>query len=286
MKPIASVAVVTILAFLAFGAVGSDVDHRTSLLVESGAPTDTYFHVDLAYGDDDNDGLTPDAAFATVQKGIDMAKDGDTVLVWPGTYTEAIDFQGKAITVRSAETPAQLEAPGGFAVTFAAGESHGSVLRNFIIKNSRMAVFAAATSPTITNLTILDNEYGIGAYGHCRPDIRNSIFLNNANGDLFQCQARYSCLSGGGDTNVDADPLFVDPNDCDYHLRSGTGRYSPQQNVWVIDDLTSPCIDAGDPSFDCSDEPAPNGGRVNIGAYGGTGYASLGKSHAGRDVSP
>jgi hypothetical protein len=45
--------------------------------------------------------------------------------------------------------------------------------------------------------------------------------------------------------------------------------------VWVLDEVTSPCIDAGDPAADYSNEPAPNGGRINIGAYGGTAYASM-----------
>lgn len=49
------------------------------------------------------------------------------------------------------------------------------------------------------------------------------------------------------------------------------------QNIsgWVfIDPVTSPCIDAGDPSSDYSLEPAPNGGVINMGAYGNTEYAS------------
>lgn len=29
-----------------------------------------------------------------------------------------------------------------------------------------------------------------------------------------------------------------------------------------------------DPADDPSDEPMPNGGRINVGAYGGTAYAS------------
>ena len=40
------------------------------------------------------------------------------------------------------------------------------------------------------------------------------------------------------------------------------------------DSVDSPCIDAGDPSNDYSHEPAPNGDRLNMGAYGNTPQAS------------
>jgi len=46
------------------------------------------------------------------------------------------------------------------------------------------------------------------------------------------------------------------------------------EGQWVVDDETSPCIDGGDPTTNPMDEPNPNGGKVNIGAYGGTGQAS------------
>jgi hypothetical protein len=41
-----------------------------------------------------------------------------------------------------------------------------------------------------------------------------------------------------------------------------------------LDDVTSPCIDAGDPNSPVGDEPEPNGDRINMGAYGGTTEAS------------
>jgi hypothetical protein len=38
--------------------------------------------------------------------------------------------------------------------------------------------------------------------------------------------------------------------------------------------MSSPCIDAGDPTQPVLEEPAPDGGRINMGAYGGTAEAS------------
>ena len=57
-----------------------------------------------------------------------------------------------------------------------------------------------------------------------------------------------------------------------YHLKSENGRWDGTQ--WINDTNTSPCIDAGDPSSDYSNEPAPNGNRINIGAFGNTSEAS------------
>lgn len=108
----------------------------------------------------------------------------------------------------------------------------------------------------------------------------------------------YCCVADGwpGAGNIDADPLFVsrgqwtdpdnpyaspDPSDPaavwvmgDYHLQSSAGRWDARTRKWVADDLTSPCIDAGDPLDPVGDEPAPNGRLVDLGAYGGTAEAS------------
>jgi len=82
--------------------------------------------------------------------------------------------------------------------------------------------------------------------------------------------------------NVDADPWFADPNNGDFHLKSQAGRWNAKEGRWTTDDVTSPCIDAGDPDSAIGLEPFPNGGRINMGAYGGTEEAS--KSYFGGPV--
>jgi hypothetical protein len=80
--------------------------------------------------------------------------------------------------------------------------------------------------------------------------------------------------SGRDQHSISLDPLFADAQGGDFHLRSAGGRWSDDVGGWVYDNVTSRCIDAGDPATAVGDEPSPNGGRVNLGAFGGTRYAS------------
>ncbi|NLE56469.1 MAG: hypothetical protein GX617_16145, partial [Lentisphaerae bacterium] len=80
--------------------------------------------------------------------------------------------------------------------------------------------------------------------------------------------------------SISVDPLFVDPANGDFHLQSTAGSY--HGGLWTADAVDSPCLDAGDPATGVGDEPAPNGQRINLGAYGGTEQAS--KSHVRRSI--
>jgi len=141
--------------------------------------------------------------------------------------------------------------------------------------------------PTLRHCTLAQNGGG-GV-----SDVTGGMLLNHCivwgNADhevLGPVLAVYSNIGGGwpGEGNTDIDPLFAAPGywdadedvwvDGDYHLQSQAGRWDPVTESWVQDDVTSPCIDAGDPTAPVGDEPLPNGGIVNLGAYGGTAEAS------------
>ncbi|MBN2591738.1 MAG: hypothetical protein JXA96_17865 [Sedimentisphaerales bacterium] len=239
------------------------------------------YYVDTATGNDLNYGLSRNTAFKTIQKGIDASQDGDTVMVYPGVYREGLVFWGKNITLTSAEDAAVIENPNNIAVLFCFGETDKCKILNFVIRNSEIGILnILGSSPTIKNLTIVNNNTGIECFDS-NPEISNCIFWDNEGLDFENCLPEYSCMEDDiilidvylGNTL--SNPLFVAPDEGDYHLKSERGRYWPLFDIWVLDYQTSPCIDAGNPEDDFIKERQPNGGKINMGAYGNTSYASM-----------
>jgi parallel beta-helix repeat protein len=152
--------------------------------------------------------------------------------------------------------------------------NYPQISNSIVAKNSLQGIFGGV--PVITNCTIADNLRE-GIYDS-RPVVTNSIIYFNGNAQIAQSTVTvtYSDVqdSWPGAGNIDADPLFADPDNNDYHLKSQAGRWDPGSQTRIQDDITSPCIDKGDPAFPVGDEPAPNGGVINLGAYGGTAQAS------------
>jgi len=170
------------------------------------------------------------------------------------------------------------------------------------------------SSPTSINCTFAGNLAPDGnalacdSYEQQNPsklEVTNCILWNGEgevrNNDSSTITITYSDVQGSwaGLGNINVNPCFVDPGywdpngtpedanddfwiDGDYHLKSQAGRWDASGKTWVIDANTSPCIDAGDMSSPIGYEPFPNGGRVNMGAYGGTTKAS--KSYFGQPV--
>lgn len=167
-------------------------------------------------------------------------------------------------------------------------------------------LFSCCQSNTeMTNCTIADNlsqSVGAGIYtANSGYTILNCIFWGNADmggsnesAQIFRengsVSIGYSCIQNltgalGGRGNVDKDPRFAESghevDSGDYHLKSQAGRFDPVTQEWIIDDSTSPCIDAGNPMSPIGHEPFANGGTINMGTYGGTSEAS--KSYFGKE---
>lgn len=136
----------------------------------------------------------------------------------------------------------------------------------------------------IENVTIADHDCPGTAPSGAAVVIEDGSSASFRNSILWGNTRDFATLSGGsftvvwsltqeaGQGNWHADPLFADAATGDYHLRSQSGRYTP--SGWVLDAVTSPAIDAGDPASSFALESQPNGGRINLGAYGNTAEAS------------
>jgi hypothetical protein len=134
-------------------------------------------------------------------------------------------------------------------------------------------------SAQVENTTIYGNWTlnGGGGLDDCDGSVSNCIVWGNLPDQVRGTpMVRYSAVQGRlpGEGNIDADPCLADPCNGDYHLKSQGGRWDPNSESWVLDDVTSPCIDTGDWNSPIDDEPYPNGGVINMGAYGGTDQAS------------
>jgi len=146
-------------------------------------------------GDDTNDGLSWETAVKTIQKGIDIAPKGWTVLVANGTYTGAdnknLDFRGMAIHLRSAGGAENCiidceNSDRGF--YFHSRETNAAIVEGFTIRNGVADIGGAVScdysSPTITNCTLSGNSAeNLGGAVDCyssSPTITNCTFSGNS----------------------------------------------------------------------------------------------------------
>jgi len=156
--------------------------------------------------------------------------------------------------------------------------------------------------PSIVNATncILWDGQQTGSIAISGPGSTIRISFCDVREETAGLHDAYEGVLWGDGNIIEVDPCFVSPGywvdrrtardnsrddvwiDGDFHLKSQAGRWEPNSKSWVKDTATSPCIDAGDPNSPVGDEPFPNGGRINMGVYGGTAEAS--RSYFGEPV--
>ena len=161
----------------------------------------------------------------------------------------------------------------------------------------------AGHNSAVENNTIYDN--GGGCYGLLDTNtstvsVRNNIFaritgrryaIGCGGVDGVSSGVAYNSLMFGNSNDVEStcgvggwtlstiqrgDPYFVDAGATppDLHVASTAGSRRNGTGRWQIDERCSPAIDGADAIDTFDEEPAPNGSRRNLGAYGNTPEAS------------
>jgi parallel beta-helix repeat protein len=174
-------------------------------------------------------------------------------------------------------------------------DSSPLIVNNTIYDNGHYGIRCNPISTqVIFNNIITHNEYGIMAMGGSESPVPlleisyNDVWNNSEANYWYEwavvCYEDPCCVPDGasepfepqpGTGEISTDPLFANPDNDDYHLKSTAGRWNPNSQSWVTDAVTSPCIDAGNPGCPLGDEPSDaNNVRINMGAYGGTAEAS------------
>jgi len=155
----------------------------------------------------------------------------------------------------------------------------GAIIENNTIDSSEKdgIVFEIGDSTsdgykTIVRNNIISNSKGVGINNLAKDE---HTFVSEYNTLYNNAGGNYNNASS--DTDIYSDPLFVyaegdDPDLIDLHLQSKQGHWDG--SGWTTDSQTSPSIDSGDPNSPYDKEPAPNGDRINAGAYGNTAEAS------------
>ena len=203
---------------------------------------------------------------SSIQAGINVAIDSDTVLVASGTYFENINYNGKNISVigEDMETTIIDGNQNGHVVSFASfysGEDSTAILSGFTITNGRDVVAGGIrcsynSNPSIENVTITGNiaEHGGGGI-YCydsSPSLKNVIIIDNCvywgwgggihcNGNSFPSLENVTITSnsayfGGGIVCRENSSLnFSVTNRCDIYSNTVRNSRGCGMDIFVID---------------------------------------------------
>jgi len=247
-----------------------------------------------------------DGCIKHLQSAIDMAVDGTTIIVEGGTLRESVDLGSKELYIFGSGMPTLIGDDASPTLMVAGGQSNKTIIRGLrILGGAAAGIHCDGSNPIIENCIVTGSRGNGMVFVNSKAKVRNCTVAENS---ALVGQAAVTCIDspvmitnsiiaanrpegvsiavagaapavtycnveGGwdGDGNIADNPLFSELGDL--RLMSEEGRWDG--SAWVVDAMTSPCVDAGDPSANVGSEPAPNGGIINMGAFGGTDQASM-----------
>ncbi len=137
--------------------------------------------------------------YATIQAAINVAVDGQTILVSPGQYTGTIDYGTKKLSIRSESGPeiTTLRMPAmAVGITMAGGQGPETTLEGFTIipdAGTNAGMVVAFNGQVIRNCRI-SNPGSIGVVLRGTAVLSDSLIVNTL--------AAVVCSSGGSSTNA------------------------------------------------------------------------------------
>jgi len=196
--------------------------------------------------------------YDTIQKAIDAAGYGETIIVYSGIYEEKIKFNNKNITVRSTDpsdptivASTVIDGGGsGTVVQFVSGDE--STLEGFTIRNGNSGgygggIFILSSDPIITGNTITDNTAHLKGGGifisFSDPTINGNTITNNT----------VTTEDGGGIFVYNSSPTITGNTISYNHAGIGGGGIN-------VDNNSSPTITGNTITYNTANK----GGGINV----------------------
>jgi endonuclease/exonuclease/phosphatase family metal-dependent hydrolase len=195
---------------------------------------------DACSKDEDGVHLVPDE-YASVQEAIEVANEGDVILIAQGIYFEhSINTLGKSILIKGETNPdgspavtidAQRK---GVVLTCNNGESSSTQFQNLLLTGGWNPLPGGGmnnfnSSPSIFNCVFYDNASsnggGIFNTGGSSPNIHSCRFVDNT-----------ASQKGGGMSNLDSDPIVVNCTFTGNVAMSGGGIFSDNNSLPTLYD--------------------------------------------------
>jgi hypothetical protein len=216
--------------------------------------------------------------FNTLEGAAAAAAQGQTILVGEDTFLlQQTLVLGLGVSLAGVNAHGtRIDATGPFVMVAASGHQSirlvtlaggsigvdiagaGTVVRNCVIRGMSDAGISVRGNAEIVNNTIVRNAVaGVRSLGSSAA--RNNIVQDNGVGFSGHVTSTYNDVSDGyggvrpGIGDLHTPVLFLD---------EATGDYREA--------ALQPSLDAGDRRDDYANEPSPNGGRINLGAFGNT----------------
>jgi len=161
----------------------------------------------------------PTADCDSIQCAIEMAANGDIIIVEPCVYIENISFKGKNVRLQSRDPglatvrdSTVIVAPSGYAVRFESEETSGAIITGFTITGG--GIYCQGTSPVIKDNVVTDcNTTGIvGEWSATRaptPTILGNVITHNRPSGISGCggliQGNTISFNGNGGGLVSCD---------------------------------------------------------------------------------